>query len=93
MSSSPIQALLNWPTRFDSRAARDCVSDVGGESRDRAERTCVFRSEPGPGARVLDPEIDWRRLGIVYTVNDGLIVRGREYASRAEALEAAGLSE
>ena len=33
------------------------------------------------------------RLGIVYTVRDGLIVRGREYPSREEALEAAGLEE
>jgi len=33
------------------------------------------------------------RLGIVYTVKGGLIVRGREYASRDEALQAAGLSE
>jgi ketosteroid isomerase-like protein len=39
-----------------------------------------------------DANIDMR-LGVVYTVRDGLIVRGREYASRAEALVAAGLSE
>ena len=32
------------------------------------------------------------RVAIVYTVRDGLIVRGREFASREEALEAAGLS-
>jgi ketosteroid isomerase-like protein len=31
------------------------------------------------------------RLAIVYTVRDGLIVRGREYATREQALEAAGL--
>ncbi len=39
-----------------------------------------------------DANIDMR-LGIVFTVRDGLIVRGREYPSRAEALEAAGVSE
>jgi ketosteroid isomerase-like protein len=39
-----------------------------------------------------DAKIDMR-LGIVYTVKDGLIVRGREYASREEALAAAGLAE
>jgi len=33
------------------------------------------------------------RLAIVYTVRDGLIVRGREFASSEEALEAAGLSD
>jgi ketosteroid isomerase-like protein len=30
---------------------------------------------------------------VVYTVRDGKIARGREYATREEALEAAGLSE
>jgi hypothetical protein len=35
-------------------------------------------------------EIDMR-LGIVCTVRNGLIVRGREYATREKALEAAGL--
>jgi ketosteroid isomerase-like protein len=39
-----------------------------------------------------EAEVDMR-LGIVYTVRNGLIVRGREYATRDEALEAAGLSE
>ena len=33
------------------------------------------------------------RLVIVYTVRDGPIVRGWEFASREEALEAAGLSD
>jgi ketosteroid isomerase-like protein len=37
-------------------------------------------------------EIDMH-LGIVYTVRKGLIVRGREYATREEALKAAGLRE
>jgi ketosteroid isomerase-like protein len=37
-------------------------------------------------------EIDMR-LGIVCTVRNGLIVRGREYATREAALEAAGLRE
>lgn len=39
-----------------------------------------------------DAKIDMR-LGIVYTVKDGLIVRGREYASREEALAAVGLAK
>ena len=33
------------------------------------------------------------RLGIVFTVRQGLIVRGREYATPEKALEAAGLQE
>jgi ketosteroid isomerase-like protein len=39
-----------------------------------------------------EAEVDMR-LAIVYTVRDGLIIRGREYATREAALEAAGLSE
>jgi ketosteroid isomerase-like protein len=39
-----------------------------------------------------DAKIDMR-VGIVYTVKEGLIVRGREYATREEALDAAGLAE
>jgi ketosteroid isomerase-like protein len=38
-----------------------------------------------------EAEIDMR-YAIVFTVRDGRIVRGREYATREEALEAAGLS-
>ena len=30
---------------------------------------------------------------VVHTIRDGKIARGREYMTRAEALEAAGLSE
>jgi hypothetical protein len=40
--------------------------------------------------RDSDAELDMR-LGIVYTLRDRLIVRGREYATWEEALEAAGL--
>jgi ketosteroid isomerase-like protein len=31
-------------------------------------------------------------IAVVFTVRDGRIVRGREYATRHKALEAAGLS-
>jgi ketosteroid isomerase-like protein len=42
--------------------------------------------------RASDAAVDMR-VGIVYTVRDGKIVRGREYATRAEALKALGLEE
>jgi ketosteroid isomerase-like protein len=42
--------------------------------------------------KASDTEVDMR-LGIVYTVRDGKIVRGREYATRAEAVKAIGLEE
>jgi ketosteroid isomerase-like protein len=32
------------------------------------------------------------RYAVVYTLRDGIIVRGREYADRAEALQAVGLA-
>jgi hypothetical protein len=32
-------------------------------------------------------------IAVVFTVRDGKIVRGREYATREQALEAAGLSD
>jgi hypothetical protein len=39
-----------------------------------------------------EAEVDMS-LGIVYTVRNGLIARGREYATRDAALEAARVSE
>ena len=38
-----------------------------------------------------DAEVEMR-LAVVFTVRSGLIVRGREYATREQALEAAGLA-
>jgi ketosteroid isomerase-like protein len=32
------------------------------------------------------------RLGVVYTIREGEVVRGREYATREQALEAAGMA-
>ena len=42
--------------------------------------------------KASDAAVDMR-LGVVYTFRDGKIVRGREYATRAEALKAVGLEE
>ena len=39
-----------------------------------------------------DAEIDIR-YAVVISIRDGKIARGREYSTRQEALEAAGLSE
>jgi ketosteroid isomerase-like protein len=43
-------------------------------------------------ARASGIDMDWRQ-SLVYTVQAGLITRVEEYFDRAEALEAAGLSE
>jgi ketosteroid isomerase-like protein len=43
-------------------------------------------------ARASGMDMDWRQW-IVYTFEEGMIVRGEEYFGRHQALEAAGLSE
>ena len=42
--------------------------------------------------KASDAEVDMR-YAIVFTFRDGKIIKGREYLSRQEALEAAGLRE
>jgi ketosteroid isomerase-like protein len=46
----------------------------------------------GGRAKLSGVETD-QILGNVFTIRDGKIARGREYATRDEALEAAGLAE
>jgi ketosteroid isomerase-like protein len=46
----------------------------------------------GGRAKLSGVETD-ETFGVVFTVRDGKIARGREYETRGEALEAAGLSE
>jgi len=59
--------------------------DAGGD-----EVVTVLRF--GGRAKLSGVETDIT-FAIVYTVRDGKLGRGREYATRAEALEAAGLRE
>lgn len=46
----------------------------------------------GGRAKLSGVETD-QTFGTVFTIRDGKIARGREYANRAQALEAAGLTE
>lgn len=46
----------------------------------------------GGRAKLSGVETD-STMGVVFTIRRGMIARGREYASREEALEAAGLPE
>jgi ketosteroid isomerase-like protein len=46
----------------------------------------------GGRAKLSGIETD-ETFGVVFTIRDGKIARGREYATRDQALEAAGLSE
>ena len=46
----------------------------------------------GERAKLSGVETD-QTMGTVFMIRDGKIARGREYATRGQALEAAGLSE
>jgi ketosteroid isomerase-like protein len=75
-----------WYEMFDDlRANAEELIDVG-------EDRVVVPLHVTARMKGSDAEVDMR-LAIVYTVRTGLIVRGREYATRRQALEAAGLEE
>jgi ketosteroid isomerase-like protein len=59
---------------------------------DAGEERVVGILRIGGRAKLSGVETD-QTFGAVFTVRDGKICRGREYATRAETLEAAGLSE
>ena len=46
----------------------------------------------GGGAKLSGVETD-QTMGAVFEIRDGQIARGREYSTRARALEAAGVTE
>src|SRR5687768_14301858 len=74
-----------WYETFDGiRAEPDELTDAGDQVVAAVHVTGRMKES--------DAQIDMR-LGIVYTLRDGKIIRGREYATGQEALEAAGLSE
>ncbi len=74
-----------WYETFDGiRAEAEELTDAGDQ--------VVAAVHVAGRMKESDAEIDMR-LGVVYTVRDGKIIRGREYATREVALEAAGLSE
>jgi ketosteroid isomerase-like protein len=59
---------------------------------DAGEDTVVAVERYGGRARLSGVETD-QAEAVVLTIRDGKIARGREYATRHEALEAAGVSE
>ena len=74
----------DWYDTFDDlRIEALEVVDAGGES--------VVAHQRGSGVAKLSGVPTELVYGVVYTVRDGLIVSGREYATREQALEAAGL--
>ena len=59
---------------------------------DAGEDTVVAVERFGGRAKLSGVETD-QTCGVVFTIREGKIARCREYATRAEALEAAGLRE
>jgi len=77
--------LDDWLEMFDdSRIEPEEFIDAG-------DRVVVMQHASGKSKRTGIP-VDMR-YAVVYTVQDGKIVRGREYATRDEALKAVGLEE
>ena len=74
-----IDAYAEWDQEIEG------VIDAGGNQ-------VVETTRQRGRLRGSDSWIDWR-YGIVYTVEEGLIRRGKLYGTPEEALEAAGLSE
>jgi ketosteroid isomerase-like protein len=73
---------------------RDTFDDVAVELVeliDAGENTVVVVLRLTGRAKLSGVETDLT-YAVVYTVRDGKIARGREYATRAEALEATGVS-
>jgi len=74
-----------WRETFDGiRTEPEELTDAGDQVVAAVNVTARMKES--------DAEITMR-LGIVYTLRDGKIIRGREYATRQEALKAVGLSE
>jgi ketosteroid isomerase-like protein len=77
--------LHDWLDNFDDlRFEADELIDAGEQV------VAVQRMTGRAKASGVATEI---RFAVVYTIREGKVVRGREYWSRAEALEAVGLSE
>ena len=75
-----------WEETFDEiRTEPDELIDVGGD-----QVLAVVRSVGR--MKGSDAEVDIR-YAVVISIREGKIGKGREFASREEALEAAGLSE
>jgi ketosteroid isomerase-like protein len=78
--------LRDWIDMFDGFTMELVeLMDGGGDTVVAAERY-------GGRARLSGVETD-SAVWTVFTIRDGRIARGREYLSRDQALEAAGLSE
>jgi uncharacterized protein len=78
--------LQDWLDTFDN------ITSVPTEMLDVGDDRVVALIHVTGRARLSGIETELR-YAIVYTFRDGLIVRGREYADRQQALKAVGLEE
>jgi hypothetical protein len=80
-----------WDSAIDWRAMAGAPDDLGPiEGRDAMRRYNEELLEIFEDIVGVETEL---RFAILCVLRDGRIVRGREYATKEEALEAAGLSE
>ncbi len=78
--------IQDWTDTFDHFYVEPVeLIDAGGG-------TVVAVLELGGRAKLSGVDTD-QTMGAVFTIRDGKIARGREYATRNQALEAAGLRE
>jgi ketosteroid isomerase-like protein len=75
-----------WGEMFDD------IANTPEEFVEAGDDVVVAVQHASGRAKTTGLDIDMR-YAVVYTVRDGQIVRGREYATRAEALAAAGVSD
>ena len=94
------ESALTGQTYTGAQGARDLASDLWEtvdyvpsleEIIDVGDRVVAVLRISGRGAGSGVPVS--QHVAIVYTFKEGKIVRGKSFTSRAEALEAAGLSE
>jgi ketosteroid isomerase-like protein len=77
--------IADWDEMFaDLRIDVMEVIDAGGETVVSVQRASGVAKGSGVPAEIV--------YGVVYTVRDGKIVRGREYATREQAVAAAGVT-
>jgi ketosteroid isomerase-like protein len=92
VGEGPVRGRENIIRFFTDRAEVFGQLDAEAERFwDKDDKVLVFVRVTGRGqASGAEFEI---RIGHLWTVRDGLVVRGRGYGDRSEALEAAGVSE
>jgi uncharacterized protein len=92
MGQGPVQGLENVTRYFTDEAEMFSEARIEPEGfRDTDDKVLAFLHVTGRG-RASDAPFDIR-IAHLWTLKDGVVVRGEGFGDRDEALEAAGLSE